>query len=133
MLPAEGMRVWRDARHLTNEQGKSNTDAANGSGAMLLNNKHEDGEDQLSCQEELEEEGLLDTDASVERRRGVKAAAGHDTVGEPSACNAAKDLGDEDDDKADKVNGTSCEHGNGDCGVEHATSDAEEGPVTDLS
>lgn len=96
---------------------------------MLLNDQHEDDKNQLGRQEKLEEKGLRNTNATVERSRGIEPAAGHEAVGKTSSGHTTKQLGDDNDNKADEVNATGGEHGNGDGGVEHAASDAEESPV----
>lgn len=121
-----------DIRHLADEQRHADSNAPNGSGAVLLKDKHEDGKDQLSREEELKEEGLGDTDAAVQSGGGVEATAGHDSVGQSGSCETASYLGNEYKTQTDDIDGTGSEHGDGDGGVEHAASDAEESPAVEL-
>lgn len=96
---------------------------------MLFNDEHEDSKDQLGGQEDLEEQGLGDRDTTIKGCGGIKAAAWHKAVGEARRCEAAKQLGNDDENETDEIDATCCEHGDGYGRVEHATSDAEESPM----
>jgi len=127
------VRRNRDLRHLADKQSKSDTNTTNGRGAVLLDDEHEDGKDQLSRQEELEKECLLHRDTAVQSRRGVEATAWHEGVREASSGQAASNLGNEDNDQTHEIDGTSREHGDSDSRVEHAASNTEEGPMEESS
>lgn len=62
----EGASSVEDADHLSNEESKSNADWCNESSFVLLLGKHENSEDEFSCQECLDENSLRHTGTACE-------------------------------------------------------------------
>lgn len=116
--------------HLRNEERQANTDGSDESTAVLLARQHEDGDDQLGREEELDEEALGDAGAAAQRGGDPQGARG-EAVDDGGGRDAGEELGGHDEREADPVGGAGEHHGDGDGRVQHGAADAEEDPRVD--
>lgn len=83
------------ASNVCNEDGDSNADGGKEGGSMLLHREEVDGEDELRCEEHLEEETLDDAGA-VAQRVGDTQRAGQEAICHGSCCDTGDELGRDD-------------------------------------
>lgn len=115
---------------LRNEEGQADADRGDEGTAVLLARQHEDGDDELGGEEDLDEEALGDGGAAAERGGDAEGARGQ-AVDDGGGGDAAEQLGGDHEQEADPVGGARRHHGDGDGRVQHGAADAEEHPRVD--
>lgn len=109
-----------DADHLSNEESQSNADWCNESSFMLLLGKHENGEDEFSCQECLDENSLRDAGTACESGPDIEFGW-KKPKNYPRSSNGASYLCKKNTDCSDDWERTDEHHSERHGGVEHAS------------
>ena len=123
----EGASSVEDANHLSNEESKSNADWCNESSFMLLLGKHENSEDEFSCQECLDENSLRYTGTAGESGPDIEFGW-KKPKNYPRSSNGASYLCKKNTDCSDDWERTDEHHSERHGGVEQASRDTEEYP-----
>lgn len=116
-----------DGEHLADEESESDTDRRDEGGTVLEAGKEENGRDKHEGHEELDEEATRDGSTTAESGLSEQRAGSKD-IGESSAGKATDELRDEEQETADRGDGTDEDKGSGDSRVEETSGNAEEHP-----
>lgn len=116
-----------DRERLADEERKTDSERSDEGGTVLLNGKHEDGEDQHRGHEHLDPEALHDRGTAT-KSGGSTERTGSETIGKRSASKTTGDLSNGKEDTTDGGDATDENKGKSHSGVEEAARDTEEAP-----